>query len=60
MDHTKPEIRPSNEARDDDDQVIFCSTCAMQPRLLIAILDSRKGKTVRVFECQCEEVIWDD
>jgi len=60
MDHTKPEKRPGNEARDNDDQVMFCLTCGSEPHLLIAILDSRKGKTVRVFECQCGELIWDD
>jgi hypothetical protein len=60
MDHpSDPEKGPDNEAWDDD-QVIFCPTCALQPRLLIAILDSRKGKTVRVFECQCGEIVWDD
>ena len=41
-----------NKTRDDE-LIIFCPTCASsQPRLLIAILDSRKGKTVNVFECQ--------
>jgi formate dehydrogenase maturation protein FdhE len=59
MDRNDPEKRSGNEARDDD-QVMFCPTCASQPRLRIAILDSRKGKTVRVFECRCGEIIWDD
>jgi hypothetical protein len=59
MGSIEPEMRPGNEAGDDD-HVIFCPTCALQPRLLIAILDSRKGKTVHVFECKCGEVIWDD
>ena len=59
MDPSGPEKQPGNEARDGD-QVIFCRTCALKPRLRIAMLDSRKGKTVRVFECECGEVIWDD
>jgi hypothetical protein len=60
MDSTDPDKYSDNKTRDDE-LIIFCPTCASsQPRLLIAILDSRKGKTVRVFECQCGEVVWDD
>jgi formate dehydrogenase maturation protein FdhE len=59
MDRADPNKRSGNEAQDDD-LIVFCPTCASQPRLLIAILDSRKGKTVRLFECQCGEVVWDD
>lgn len=29
-------------------------------RLVQTILDPRKGKTIRIFECQCGECIWDD
>jgi hypothetical protein len=58
MDNSDPNKRPGNEAR--DDQVMFCPTCASQLRLLIAILDSRKNKTVRAFECHCGKVVWDD
>jgi hypothetical protein len=58
MGNSDPEKRPGNETR--DDEVMFCAKCALQLRLLIALLDSRKSKTVRVFECQCGEVVWDD
>jgi len=29
-------------------------------RLVQTMLDPRKGKTIRIFECQCGESIWDD
>jgi hypothetical protein len=59
MDRTDPKEHSGNDVRGNDN-VIFCPKCASQPRLLIAVLDSRKGKTVRVFECRCGELIWDD
>ena len=59
MDCTDPEKLSDNEARDDD-FVAFCPTCASRPRLVIAILDSSKGKMVRMFECQCGEIVWDE
>jgi formate dehydrogenase maturation protein FdhE len=37
-----------------------CPVCAALPRLAQTMLDSRKGKTVRLFQCQCGETIWDD
>jgi hypothetical protein len=57
MVNSDSEKRLGNETRD---EVMFCAKCASQLRLLIALLDSRKNKTVRVFECQCGEVVWDD
>jgi hypothetical protein len=33
------------------------SVCAALPRLAQSMLDSRKGKTVRLFQCQCGESI---
>jgi formate dehydrogenase maturation protein FdhE len=43
-----------------DERIIFCPTCASNPDLIISMLDTCKGRTVRLFECQCGEVIWDD
>jgi len=37
-----------------------CPTCAAFVRLPQAILDTRKGKTIRLFECHCGERIWVD
>ncbi len=58
MDRIDPRKRLGKEAQDDD--TFFCPTCASRPRLIISILDSRKGKTVRIFECRCGEIVWDD
>jgi hypothetical protein len=37
-----------------------CPTCAALPRLTQSILDPRKGRTVRLYQCQCGERMWDD
>jgi formate dehydrogenase maturation protein FdhE len=58
MDRNDPEKNLGNEAR--DEQIFFCPTCASQPRLRVAILDTRKGSTVRMFACRCGEIVWDD
>jgi formate dehydrogenase maturation protein FdhE len=39
---------------------IFCPACASTPHLVVSILDTRKGRMVRLFECKCGEMIWDD
>jgi hypothetical protein len=58
MDRTDPGKRLDRGVQDDD--IILCPTCASRPRLIISILDTRKGRTVRLFECRCGEVVWDD
>jgi hypothetical protein len=58
MNRADPGRRLGKEVQ--DDEMIFCPTCASRPRLIISILDSRKGRTVRMFECRCGEVVWDD
>jgi hypothetical protein len=38
-----------------------CPACnARARRLTHRLLDSRTGKTIRVYHCQCGEWIWDD
>jgi hypothetical protein len=37
-----------------------CPTCAAFPRLAQSLLDPIKGRTVRLFQCQCGERIWDN
>jgi hypothetical protein len=59
MDRSDQDRRLGWEAHQNDN-VFFCPTCASRPRLRIAILDSRKGRTVRLFECRCGEIVWDD
>lgn len=38
----------------------LCPKCSSQPRLTHSILETRTGKTVRLYHCQCGERIWDD
>ena len=49
---------PGNEAREDES--VFCPMCAREPDLVIALLDSRRGRRVRMFLCECGEIVWDD
>jgi hypothetical protein len=37
-----------------------CSVCAAFLRLTHTILDARSGKTVRLYQCQRGERVWDD
>jgi formate dehydrogenase maturation protein FdhE len=59
MDRADSERRSDNRGRNDE-RMIFCPVCASSPNLIISILDTRKGRTVRLFECGCGEIIWDD
>lgn len=59
MDCRDPDKRPGREAPDDD-RGFLCPACAVEPERVIIILDTRKGKPVRLFKCDCGELIWDD
>jgi hypothetical protein len=59
MDRANSEQQSDSGARDDD-RIIFCPACASSPGLIISLLDTTKGRTVRLFECRCGELIWDD
>ena len=48
--HSDENIRESDDA--------VCPRCDAQPRFVIAVLDSRIGKTFRMFECRCGEIVW--
>jgi hypothetical protein len=37
-----------------------CERCGSIPRIAKTILDTRANRTVRIFECECGERIWDD
>jgi formate dehydrogenase maturation protein FdhE len=57
--------RADSERRSDrrvqkQERIIFCSACASTPNLVVSILDTSKGRMVRLFECKCGEMIWDD
>ena len=48
---------PKQQAQDQGPR---CPTCAAIPRLAHAMLDMHRNKSVRLYECQCGERIWDD
>jgi formate dehydrogenase maturation protein FdhE len=50
----------SDSTVQNDERMIFCPICASIPNLIVSMLDTCKGRTVRLYECQCGEVIWDD
>jgi hypothetical protein len=37
-----------------------CTGCGARPHLIQTLLDSRHGKSVRIFECKCGKLIWED
>jgi hypothetical protein len=37
-----------------------CTACGARPHLIQTLLDTRHGKSVRVFECKCGKLIWED
>ncbi|WP_298253594.1 hypothetical protein [Bradyrhizobium sp.] len=37
-----------------------CPACAAFSHLAAKLLDTQNGKTVRLYQCQCGERIWDD
>ena len=45
------------EAKEEDRR---CVRCGAEPNLVRKILDTRKGRAVRMFECRCGKVSWDD
>lgn len=40
-----------------DEQVPTCQRCGSKPRLIGKMLDPRKGGAVRMFICECGELI---
>jgi hypothetical protein len=48
---TKPAARQAAEH-------LRCSRCEAPPAFMFSMLDSARGRTVRMFECQCGEQIW--
>ena len=35
-----------------------CVRCGEEPKLVGTMLDSRKGRTIRMIRCQCGEQTW--
>ncbi len=56
MDSNVPRIEPQTDFRR-----LRCRRCAEYSCLAYSILDSQRGKTVRLYRCAtCEEHMWDD
>jgi formate dehydrogenase maturation protein FdhE len=56
-----PDKRSGSKARDNNDRKFFCAVCASEPRRMIVILDTtQRDRIVRLFKCECGELIWDD
>jgi hypothetical protein len=49
---------PTKLAGRDSGERLPCSRCHSQPAFMFSMLDSARGRTVRMFECQCGEQIW--
>jgi formate dehydrogenase maturation protein FdhE len=62
MDCRDPDKRRDHGARDNDRAFSHpaCPACASAPSRVMVILDTRNGKTVRLYECQCGGLLWDD
>lgn len=58
MSRADAEKRPKKGARDNNR--FSCPACALELLRFIIILDTCKGQTVRLFKCECGELIWDD
>ena len=56
MERANPDKNLDEKAREEEQ--IFCPKCASRPRASIKILDTRDGKTYRLFRCQCGQLIW--
>jgi hypothetical protein len=58
MDHADLNERAGNEARGREQ--VSCARCAAKLHLFIEILDTRNGRTLRLFRCLCGEHVWGD
>jgi len=45
---------------DETKEELRCIRCGDRPKIAQIMLDPRKGKTLRMYECRCGERIWDD
>jgi formate dehydrogenase maturation protein FdhE len=58
MDRADLDKNSDKKAREDEQ--IFCPKCASTPHGSIKVLDTRSGKTYRLFRCQCGQLIWNE
>jgi hypothetical protein len=51
-------LSPTNLAGKKTIEDCRCRRCDAHPKLVLAMLDSAKSRTVRMFKCQCGEQSW--
>jgi len=56
MDYYGGERSPAKSTQEDR----RCTDCGARPHLIQTLLDTRHGKSVRVFQCGCGKLIWED
>jgi len=44
---------------EDQDRGPRCAACAAFPRLTLTFLEPSKGRTIRLYQCECGERVWD-
>lgn len=37
-----------------------CPACSAVPRLMASMLDPKNGCLVKVYQCRCGKIVWDD
>jgi hypothetical protein len=58
MDFSESEKPSGKKAR--ENKQMTCSQCSAHPLSFLDILDSRDGKTYRVYRCRCGEITWSE
>jgi hypothetical protein len=38
----------------------FCPRCGERLKLIVKLFDQDKSREMRVYKCQCGELVWDD
>lgn len=60
MGRADSDMRSGLEAREGERE-FCCPVCAYEPQQVIVILDTtQRDRAVRLFKCECGELIWDD
>ena len=50
----------TGEETEETKEELRCIRCGDRPNIVQIMLDPRRGKTLRMYECRCGERIWDD
>jgi len=48
------------ESKHSDAQLLGarCERCGAQSKLILSMLDARKGQSIRIYECRCGQQTW--